>query len=544
MKKPVAENKLQFIGIAITLFVGTGMSLLLPQILSTIIDNLDNKTNMWLYAAAFLFCTAVFLRGLINVLNTGLSERLGWKLCDFLREDLFQHIFSFNVSQHKAVKTGYFLERMEGDINILVSFFSSMVIDIMGSILMVAGILVVFYAKFYVLGIAFTGLALAIILMFIKTQNGIAKLWKDQREAETEALGEFSQDAAAYLDIRGTQKEKYIIDKFTKNFQHVEKRAVKASFWGNIPSTVFFSLLNLGEGLVLAVGIYLMDQGQMTIGDLYLILSYVGLLNTPFYNLKYEFTQMPKVLAAIRRISDVYDIKSEETEGQSLVWRGDGSVTFSQVSFGYNSNHTVLHDINFHIKTGSRVLIEGRTGSGKSTILQLTAGFYKPDKGKIMVGGQELSKYNRQDFYQKLYYIFQFNPVLDDSIRNNITRYNDKYTDEELLQALYDVHLGQWISEKDKGLDERISGKSVSQDEAQLLAWAGVLLCKPKILLIDEFDAVVQDKTVHIVDQIIQDTLKETTILMVTHKHRSETKADQRIVLRDGYIERIIEEDR
>ena len=525
---------------SIALFLETGISLFLPKILSLVIDNLESKAEKWLVACTLFFCFVVIMKGLIGIFNTYLREKLGWHLCDYLREDMFQRIFSFSMKRHKEVRMGTFLERLEGDVNILVGFFSSMFIDIAESLLMVIGILVVFYMESRVLGIMFTMLTLGVLLLFVLTQNPIAALWREVREKETEVLGEFSQDIAAWQDVVGVNREHYIISRFIGKFESLEKKQVKASFRGNIPATIFYSMLNVGEGLVLAVGIYLMSQEKMTIGGLYLILSYVGLLNIPFANLKYEFAELPQVLSAVGRIRDIYEWPSEGSGSGGRAWENDGSISFEQVSFGYNSENIVLDKVSFQVRPGEHVLIEGRTGSGKSTILQLIAGLYTADEGSVKVGGYAPRDYKPDSYYRGINYILQSNPVLEDTIRNNVSRYQKIYTDQQILKALKKVQLDRWVEECDEGLSTVINSRDITQDVAQLLAWAGVLLARPKVLLVDEFDGSIQDTTVQIIDEVIRQELTGTTILMVTHKHRSTIEFQKEIKIESGKILEIV----
>ncbi len=156
MKKHLLGSRIFFALIFAGLLLETGISLAMPQMISVVIDNLETQTVRWLACCTLLFCATVVLRGGVSVLNTYLSEATGWKMCDYLREDMFRHIFSYSVSRHKAAKAGFFLERIEGDINILVGFFSNMFIDIFSSLLMVVGILIVFFQKSVAMGAAFT----------------------------------------------------------------------------------------------------------------------------------------------------------------------------------------------------------------------------------------------------------------------------------------------------------------------------------------------------------------------------------------------------
>lgn len=545
IKEPLSKNIGLFILVSAALLMETGISLFIPNILSRVIDNLENKAEKWLFACTLFFCFIVIMKGVIEICNTYLREKLGWYLCDCLRENMFQRILSFSMKQHKSVRMEEFLERLEGDVNILVGFFSSMFIDIAESLLMVAGILVVFYTKSAVLGSAFTGLSAGILLLFVLTRNAISALWREVREKETEVLGEFSQDIAAWQDVVGVGREQYILERFAEKFEILKRKQVKASFSGNIPATIFYSMLNVGEGIVLVTGVCLMSRGSMTLGGLYLILSYVGMLNIPFASLKYEFAELPQVLSAVGRIGDIYKWPCETGKGGSRVWdNDDGSVVFEQVSFGYNPGNTVLDKVSFRAESGEHILIEGRTGSGKSTILQLIAGLYTADEGSVKVGGYAPEDYTADSYYRGISYILQSNPILEDTIRNNVSRYQDTYTDQEILAALKKVHLDRWAEESEKGLSTVINRGDISLDTAQLLAWAAVLLVRPKVLLVDEFDGNIQDAAIHIIDRVICRELTGTTIIMVTHKRRSTIEFQKEIKIESGKILEIVPRER
>lgn len=292
--------------------------------------------------------------------------------------------------------------------------------------------------------------------------------------------------------------------------------------------------MNLGEGVVLAIGTYLLGKNQLSIGNMYLILSYVGILNIPFYNLKFEFTQLPIVSAAMERINLIYKLKKFEKVDGIKKKLESGSIVFENVSFGYETNNIVLKDVSFSIDSGERVLISGRTGSGKSTILMLIAGLYKEDVGNITVGGYAIKEYVREAYLESIYYIFQSNPVINDSVKNNLTRYNNKLDKEEIMRVIMAAKLEDWMSKGDKKLETIISSEDVTQDEEQLIAWAAAVLAKPKILLVDEFDASIHDDTIKIIVELIENYFANTTIIFVSHKCRSTIKMQKKIFIDVG----------
>lgn len=576
MREPVLENRGKFLALALVLAAESALSLLLPKILSIYIDGIaegkgaaagigsllsaggmEKGMLLALALCAIGYCAAVLLKGVVSAVNIQIGERLSWSMCDHLRVKLFGRIFSFDLQYHRMSAQGSFLERLEGDISLLSGFFSSMMIDIVGSLLTVAGVLLAFYLSFPAFGLFFTGLSAGILILFLKTQEPVARLWKEERDMENELLGDFSQNIAAYEDIAGLKKQRFVLDIMGKKFGTLEKQYGKAAFLGNLPSTSFYSLLNVAEGFVFFLGIHLIGTGRMTLGGLYLILSYAELLNTPFLYLKQEFANMPKVIAALRRLREVYDREKEDGvekehepekseagkkyEAECLYVPEDNSVRFEEVSFGYQTegcqtDAPVLHDVSFLIPGGSRVQIEGRTGSGKSTILQLAAGFCRPQAGTVRIGGRAIPEYDGESFWHFLFYIQQSPPVLEDTVRNQLTGFDARISEEEIREALEKTGLKSWVDGLPHGLEEKLKPAEITVDTAQLLAWTAAVLRKPGILLVDEFDAMIGTETLSVIDGLMKREFAKATILLVTHRKRSGVKADIRLMVDDGRV--------
>ena len=517
-------------GILISLILETLISLGLPGILSKIIDGLGKQTVTWLVAFILFFLAMVVVKGFATVLNSYLSEKMGRSVCDEIRKELLKKLFQFSVSQHKMSKTGDFFEKIEGDVNVMVGFFSNMLIDIMSSSFMILGILVVFLTKSLILGGIFCVIAVLIFVIFIGTQKSLSALWNDARVGETKLFGEFSEDVYAAADVKGIGKEDYIHERFHKDFAEFEQKQVKASFWGNLPATVFFSLLNVAEGIALLIGVQLLNRGKLSIGELYLLTSYVGLLNMPFFHLKYQFAQMPMSLAALKRV------ESQEAKNEGTAEFSGNEIMFSDVSFGYNQSR-VLSDISFAIGSNENVLIEGRTGCGKSTILHLIAGLYVPDSGKILIGGKEIKEFNRRKYVENVFYISQFYPIIEDTLLNNLVRFYDNYEKRSVERALKITHMDRWMEETKTGLEDIITPEDFTVNEAQILAWTAALIAKPRILLVDEFDASIDDKILTTIDTLLEKEFTDSTIIMVSHKNRSGLKFHKKIHMEESRIQ-------
>lgn len=546
MKKKVLDDalfqvfftrKIFVFGILVSLIFETMISLGMPNILSKVIDGLEKETFVWLVLAVLFFLVIVLLKGFATVLNSYLCEKMGRSACDEVRRTLFEKLCSFSVAQHKISKTGDFFEKVEGDVNILVGFFSNMLIDIISSSLMVVGVLIVFIGKSTLLGGIFCVIALIIFAIFLGTQKSIATLWGDARVSETNLFGEFSEIMYASADVKGLGKEEYADYRFKRKFKDFEHKQVKASFLGNLPATIFFSLLNIGEGIALVIGVRLLNRNMLTIGELYLLISYAGLLNTPFFHLKNQFTQMPMALSAFKRINSIFEMESQEedTKGQEFEFCGN-AIKFSAVSFGYD-NSEVLSNVSFAIGSNENVLIEGRTGCGKTTILHLIAGLYTPDSGKILIGGKDLRNLNRKNYVENIFYVSQFYPIIEDTLLNNLIRFHGVYDEKRVETALKATHMDEWMKKTKKELSDTIEPEAFSSNEVQLLAWTAALIANPRILLIDEFDASIDDNILTIIDDLLVNEFTQSTIVMISHKNRSSLKFQKRIHVEENHIQ-------
>lgn len=521
----------------IFMILNTGLIIVLPQILSKYIDKVEIESYLHLIGIVIIYIITVGVGIIVNIANTFISEKIGWDICDDIRSDLVVKCMEYDIQYHKINQDGKLIERIEGDVNILSHFFSSFFINIFGNLFLIIGIITIFFFKFMWLGIIFSIISIFIILMFLLSQNKISKLWANSREIESISIGEFSESSQAKEDIIGNNKKSFIIDKLNKVFKNNEKANVKASIYGNIPATIFYSMINIGEGVTLAVGIWLFYQNKISLGEVYSIISYVGYLNTPFLYLKYEFAEMPKIIAAIKRVGEL--LKNKESQihyGMQILQKNKTEIEFKNVSFSYVPNNWVLNNVSFSIHTGEHILISGRTGSGKSTILQLLAKFYEPLQGTIKINKIDLKEYQRESYYKGISYIMQNIPILEDTIRNNIVRYSNKYSDNEIKEALDKVGLLDWLKLKENGLDTVINNNLISYDEAQLLGWTNILLDLPQIILVDEFDAIIKQNTIEKIDNLINTYLKNITIIFVSHQTRSDIKYDKIIYISNGKI--------
>ena len=168
VREQIIKKRKQFVFIVVFLALETITLLFVPQIISSIIDGLEKETDAWLYGYILAYCLTIILAGCVKILNKYVSEKVGWSLCDSLRTNMFKRILNFDIRKHKNTQSALFLEKLEGDVNQLGTFFSTMLVDMAESLILVIGVLCVFFYKFYLIGIAFTFMSVLILFIFIR----------------------------------------------------------------------------------------------------------------------------------------------------------------------------------------------------------------------------------------------------------------------------------------------------------------------------------------------------------------------------------------
>ncbi len=356
--------------------------------------------------------------------------------------------------------------------------------------------------------------------------------------SETKLFGEFSEDVYAAADVKGIGKEDYIHERFHKDFAEFEQKQVKASFLGKFAGDgVFLPAKCCGRHCTAdrspAVKSWqIVNRGTVFADELCRLIEYAVF---PF---KISVCADADVTCCLKkRVNSIFEMESQEDQNEEAAEFSGNEIVFSDVSFLATIQSRVLSDISFTIGSNENVLIEGRTGCGKSTILHLIAGLYVPDCGKILIGGKEIREFNRRKYVENVFYISQFYPIIEDTLLNNLVRFYDNYEKQSVELALKITHMDQWMEETKIGLEDTIKPEDFTVNEAQILAWTAALIAKPRILLVDEFDASIDDKILTTIDTLLEKEFTDSTIIMVSHKNRSALKFHKKIHMEESRIQ-------
>ncbi len=293
--------------------------------------------------------------------------------------------------------------------------------------------------------------------------------------------------------------------------------------------------------VVVIAGVYLIMGGNLTVGGLIACTILTGRCLAPMGQVAGILTRYHHSLAAYGAIDNIMSLPVERPLGKKFLHRQhlDGSVSFRDVKFAYPEQKVAaLQNINFNIEPGERVAIIGKMGSGKSTLLKLIMGFYQPAEGNILVSGTDINQIDPTDLRRNITYVPQDIALLSGTIRENIVLGTPLASDEAVLQAATISGLLEFVNQHPEGFDLQVGerGRNLSGGQRQAVAIARAFITHSNLLLLDEPTNTMDSTAEQIFKQHLIDSMKDETMLLVTHKASMLPVADRIIVVNEGQI--------
>ena len=272
-------------------------------------------------------------------------------------------------------------------------------------------------------------------------------------------------------------------------------------------------------------------------GTLYAFVDYIIRLFNPITNLVNQFSQLERSLVAGTRVFELLDQPGEEVS-KERVQRYKGNVVFDHVSFAYKNDDYVLKNIHFEAKEGETIALVGHTGSGKSSIMNLLFRFYDPQKGRIIIDGQDITKLPRQAIREHMGIVLQDPYLFTGTIASNVSLNDARISREMVENALEAVGGDRVLSKFEKGIDEPVieKGSTLSSGQRQLISFARALAFDPAILILDEATSNIDSETEEIIQHAMDVLKKGRTTFIIAHRLSTIKNADKILVLDRGEI--------
>ncbi len=533
---------------AIALLASIGLQLLNPQILRNFIDtSVAGGSVQNLFSAAFLFIGVALVMQLMSIVATYYGENVAWTATNALRADLVEHCLKLDLSFHKVSTPGELVERVDGDIQNLSKFFSKFSVYILGSLLLILGVIVVMFAEDWRAGITILFFTLTALSILIRLRSIAVPHWGSYRQVNGEFFGFLGEQLTGIEDIRANGAKTYVMHRFYKILQRWLPTYHKARFADTILWGTTNTIFTLGNVIALAVALYLWNQKAITIGTAYIFFYYTTLLSEPIEQIRTQLEDLQQAEASIYRIQDLFQVQSQlNAGGKELLPNGALSVTFTNVSFSYSERikrqdtkpELILQDISFHLPPGHVLGLLGRTGSGKSTLARLLLRLYDAQSGTIRLGNVPINQTPLTDLPKHVGLVTQNVQLFQTTVRNNLTFFNQNISDERIYQTLEMLGLSAWLHSLPKDLDTELGPDSsgLSAGQAQLLAFARVFLKDPGLVILDEASSRLDPTTEKLIEKAIDQLLIGRTGIIIAHRLATVQRANQILILDKGRV--------
>ncbi|WP_422656925.1 ABC transporter ATP-binding protein [Paenibacillus sp. EC2-1] len=527
--------------ILIILLLGsTGLQLLQPQIVKRFIDTAAGGGILAsLIQLAGLFLIVAVVNQLVTVAVSYLGNDVSWRATNRLRGDLLKHCLRLDMRFHNKKTPGEMIERIDGDVTSISNFFSMFIVQVIGSFVLLAGILGFMYTVNLPIAIVMTIFTLLSIMFMVFIRNLGVNSSKSEREASASLFGLIEERIAGIEDVQANGNVPYVMNRFHRMMRVVFLKGRKAWMLRVVPWNTTVILFALAVTAVLLIGVRYYLVGEISLGTLFLIYQYTQMLNDPIEMLGDQVQEFQKAKSGMIRSRELLSNRSEIVDGkQEELPDGALGLEFEGVNFSYNQDKPVLHDIHFKVNPGERLGIIGRTGSGKSSLSRTLLRLYNIDSGIIRVGGTDITKLKLTSLYRRVGMVTQDVQLFDGTLRDNLTLFDNRVTDEFILETTERLGLRQWIDAQPEGLDAYLTagGASLSAGEAQLFALTRVFLTQPSLVILDEPSSRLDAATEHMLQVAVDQLMRQCTGVIIAHRLATLESVDKIMVLGDGRI--------
>jgi ABC-type multidrug transport system fused ATPase/permease subunit len=440
---------------------------------------------------------------------------------------------------HNDHTPGELIERIDGDVTELATFFSQFALNLVSNGLLLIGILVALFLEDWRAGLGFTVFSVATILILGRLKDIAVPHQKARRQAEAEMYGFLEEQLAGTEDIRSSGAVDYSIRELFRHQGIILTHNRRAHFKRWIIENAMGLALTTGTLLAMTSGYWLYTAGLVTIGTVYLFIHYINLLEEPFWAMTHEIESFQTIGACVERLTEFRNFKADVLDGAGVdIPSQPIALAFKDVTFSYNGSDSVLSGLTFDLKPGSVLGLLGRTGSGKTTLARLIFRLYDPKSGCIEINGTDIRNAQLEMLRRNIAIVTQDVQLFRASVRDNLTFFDRSISDEQILETLSELELADWLGSLPQGLDTALDmgSRSLSAGEAQLLAFTRVFLRNPGLVILDEASSRLDPATEQRLERAIDKLLQNRTAIIIAHRLGTVHRADEIMILESGQV--------
>ena len=485
---------------------------------------------MCLYVCSALFS---FIQGYIM---TGVSQKLTYRM----RKEISEKIDRLPMGYFDKMTHGEILSRITNDVDTLSQSLNQSATQVITSVATIIGVLVMMLSispLMTVIAILILPLSMGLIGMIVKRSQ---RYFKEQQEYLGYVNGQVEEVYGGHNIVKAFNKEDDVIDEFDRDNDRLYRSAWKSQFLSGMMMPIMQFVGNLGYVAVVILGGYLAIKKTIEVGDIQSFIQYVRNFTQPIQQVAQVANMLQSTAAASERVFEFLGEPEEEAapENPVVLKNPEGAVEFEHVHFGYNPEHTIIHDFSVKVEPGPKIAIVGPTGAGKTTMVKLLMRFYDVSGGSIKVDGHDIREFDRGELRRMFGMVLQDTWLFKGSIEDNIRYGKLDATHEDVVKAADAAYAHRFIQTLPGGYGMELNeeASNVSQGQKQLLTIARAILADPKILILDEATSSVDTRTEVRIQKAMDNLMKGRTSFIIAHRLSTIRDADLILVMKEGDI--------
>ena len=544
--------RLPFLAALLQVFIMSSCEVVKPWPLKIVIDQvLGGKPIPWEELAGLsretilvLSCLGLiliyFISGGITLLNNYTTIRIGQKMVNDLRRDIYSHLQRLSLAFYSRRQVGDLLYRVTADTYAIQSLTMNGVFPILTAVTLLAGMFVVMIRLDWQLTLLSLIVCPALFLTISLLSKRISIAATEARQTESEVYSVVQRAMSAMRIIQAFTKE----EEEHRKFMHASNESLGASLRLYTLQTFYSGVINvvmaIGTALVVWVGAQHVMSGALSVGEIVVFTTYLASLYAPINTISQTWGILEGAKVGVRRVFEILDVERDLKDGtKSFPASGaKGEVVWEDISFNYVSGQNVLQNITLRVQPGQKVAFVGPTGVGKSTLVSLLPRFYDPQQGRVLVDGTDNREYKLSSLRRQIAMVLQPPLVFPMTVRENIAYGRPEATLEEVTTAAKLARIHESIAKLPNGYDTVVGeqGATLSEGERQRITIARAILRDAPILILDEPTSSVDAETESFIMEGLNQLTRDKTTFIIAHRLSTVRQANVIVVLRDGHI--------
>ena len=534
------RKKIVLVGLVL-IIIRSLSGMVLPYASKTLMDNIiPSKDVSTLWVLIIIVCSSILVQSLTSFSLTRLLSVEAQHLIYLLRSQVQRKLLSLPINFFDNNKTGALVSRVMNDVEGVRNLVGTGLVQLIGGSI-TAIISLIILIKINALMTVFVLVPVGIFaIIAMKAFVYIRPIFKNRGVINAEVTGRLTEILSGVRVIKGFNAEEQENKSFQKGAEKLYlnvKKSLTATALITSSSTLLLGLASAG---IMGIGGYFMMDNTMTFGDFISFTLFLGFMIAPIVQMSNIGSQLTEAMAGLDRTQELMEMTIEDNPEVRTNYLNEikGDIVFNNVSFSYEENKEVLHNISFEAPSGSVTALVGSSGSGKSTIASLAATFLNPTKGAVTLDGIDLSEVNLSSFRTHLGVVLQDDFLYAGTIRENILFPRPNASEEELISAVKGAYVNEFTDKFVDGLDTVIGerGIKLSGGQKQRISIARALLADPKIIILDEATSNLDTESETFIQKSLHTLMKDRTTLVIAHRLSTIHQANQILVIEEGKI--------